>query len=101
MLAGGEYPHVYVYDVATKSRLRILKGHSRGVRSTLFSPFRGQAVTSSDDKTVRVWDVVSGEQLMVVNEFTVSRLFVSPALLFAISPSVCCRTMFAPVLLAH
>ena len=38
-----------------------LEGHTRGVSSVSFSVDGSRIVSGSDDKTVRVWDAVSGE----------------------------------------
>jgi WD40 repeat protein len=36
-------------------------GHTGAVKQVLFTPDDKQVITVSDDKTVRVWDVRSGE----------------------------------------
>ena len=41
-------------------QLNILLGHSSAVRSVAFSPDGKQIVSGSDDKSVRVWDAVTG-----------------------------------------
>ena len=40
-----------------------VSGHTDTVRSVNFSPDGTKLVTGSDDKTVRIWDAASGEQL--------------------------------------
>ena len=42
-------------------------GHSREVTSVSFSPGGSRIVSGSQDKTVRVWDAVTGE---VINTLT-------------------------------
>jgi len=44
-----------------------LVGHSDEVESAAFSNNSGFVVTGSTDNTARVWDIVSGEQLMILS----------------------------------
>lgn len=45
--------------------MRVLAGHRRRVFNTVWSPLRANALASgSDDTTVRVWDVTSGESIV-------------------------------------
>jgi hypothetical protein len=43
-------------------RLRLV-GHENGVQSAAFSPDGTHIVTASDDRTVRIWDARSGQQI--------------------------------------
>ena len=52
-----------VWDGKTGMLLRTLKGHSGNVHSASFSPDGKRIVTTSDDKTTRVWEVDSGKEL--------------------------------------
>jgi len=48
-----------VFDVATKTLLRILKGHSTAAHRCDFTPDLTHVVSFSDDKSVCIWDLPS------------------------------------------
>lgn len=56
MAAGAEKP-VLVLDAG---------GHTATVRDVLFTPDERELITVSEDKTIRVWDTLSGEPLRVI-----------------------------------
>ena len=43
-----------------------LKGHEDRVRSAAYSPDEDQIVTGSNDKTAKVWDANTGQELMTL-----------------------------------
>jgi WD40 repeat protein len=43
--------------------LRVIRGHSSQINSVAFSPDGTRLVTGSEDKTIRVWDFATGEEL--------------------------------------
>jgi WD40 repeat protein len=45
----------------------ILRGHKNRVYAAGFSPNGARIVSGSEDGTVRMWDTVSGEQLLVLS----------------------------------
>ncbi|KAF7265764.1 hypothetical protein GWI33_020844 [Rhynchophorus ferrugineus] len=57
ILAGGEEKNVKLFDVATKSMLRLFKGHSAAVHRVAFVHSQPHIASFSDDKTVRIWDI--------------------------------------------
>ncbi|ETO29294.1 WD-40 repeat protein [Reticulomyxa filosa] len=46
--------------------LKFLRGHANTVNSVRFSPDGLKVISSSNDKTIRIWDVSSGEQLHIL-----------------------------------
>lgn len=55
LVAGDEEGRVRLFDVNTKTPLRVFSGHSAPVHRTYFSD--SQIVSYSDDKTVKLWDI--------------------------------------------
>ncbi|ENN71254.1 hypothetical protein HUJ04_007695 [Dendroctonus ponderosae] len=57
IVAGGEEKNIKIFDVSTKSMLRLFKGHSAPVHRVAFVNREPQIVSFSDDKSVKVWDI--------------------------------------------
>lgn len=62
---GGEDSRIYLRDVAAKRLLPPLRGHSLQVTSVAFGPDPHLLASKSWDESVRLWDVRSGESLVV------------------------------------
>jgi WD40 repeat protein len=56
--------HVRIFDVATQQDLLHLVGHERDVNTARFSPDGETVVTASGDRSVRVWDGETGEEIV-------------------------------------
>jgi WD40 repeat protein len=65
-----------IWDAASGVQLAVLSGHGAGlaaddesgnVRSAAFSPDGRRIVTASNDKTARIWDATTGNQLAVLS----------------------------------
>ena len=68
-----------MWDVATGELLRTLQGHTGPVNAVALTPDGNTAVSSSDDNTLRVWDVATGE-LVAVHSLEAIGLSVAVAL---------------------
>ncbi|WP_437840771.1 pentapeptide repeat-containing protein [Sorangium sp. So ce1153] len=66
LLASGHADGLALYDLATGSALRMLKGHTGLVMSVAFSPDGATLASGSKDGTVRLWDVSTGNALCVL-----------------------------------
>lgn len=59
---------IHLYDFTTgKERLKIT-GHENGVYSVAFSPDGTALLSASVDKTIRIWDVADGKQLLRLDD---------------------------------
>lgn len=68
LCAGGEESDVRLFDINTKSLLRLFKGHKAAVHRTFFTSDSKKITSFSDDKTVAIWDIPSEKQIISFNE---------------------------------
>ena len=61
---------VRIYCASTGQVKRALTGHQSGVSSVHFSPDGTRLVTGSYDKTVKIWNPATGEELCQLRVFT-------------------------------
>jgi WD40 repeat protein len=67
MLACSDDRGVITLHEANQGRiLHTLRGHTDGIRSLAFSPAGDRLVSGSSDKSVRIWDVRSGNETMAL-----------------------------------
>ncbi|TFK66201.1 WD40 repeat-like protein [Pluteus cervinus] len=66
---------IHVWDGETGVEINALNGHSDGVNSASLFPDGGRVVSGSDDKTLRIWDINTGE--MIGEPLTGHRDFIS------------------------
>ncbi|XP_034176625.1 U3 small nucleolar RNA-associated protein 15 homolog [Osmia lignaria lignaria] len=68
LCAGGEEAVIKVFDVNTKSLLRLFSGHKAAVHRTFFTADNLHIASFSDDKTTALWDIPTEKQIVSFNE---------------------------------
>lgn len=68
--AGGEETNVRLFDVNTKSLLRLFKGHTAPVHRTFFTFDATKIVSFSDDKSVKLWDIATEKTVISYSDHT-------------------------------
>jgi len=67
LLARGSDKDVEIWDTSTWKAKTTLKGHTDYVNSVSWSPDGKRLASGSDDGTVKIWDVASGQNVASVN----------------------------------
>jgi WD40 repeat protein len=60
LLAVGSESSINIYDIVSKTLSRKLSGHSGLLRDLCLLDDYNTLVTSSDDKTIKIWDLEKG-----------------------------------------
>ena len=55
-----------IWNAATGAEIAVLKGHSEGLRTAVFSPDGKRVVTACAAQTARVWDAATGAEIVVL-----------------------------------
>jgi WD40 repeat protein len=66
IVTGNQDHTVRVWEVSTGREIRVLKGHTRPLRSVAISADGRRVVSGSEDSTLRVWDVQAGTELVAL-----------------------------------
>jgi WD40 repeat protein len=74
LAAGGDEGEVFVQDVAERSPVRVLTGHTSPIRDLAFSPSGGLLASADAEGAIRFWDAQTGTAVSVffANEDSVS-----------------------------
>jgi WD40 repeat protein len=66
ILVSGDNSHITLWDIETKSLIRTFKGHTSYVVALDLNPDGTRFISGSNDNTARIWDLATGETLMVL-----------------------------------
>lgn len=61
---------IQMWNVETGEVVQLFEGHTRAIRSVVFSPDGQSILSGSDDMTLRLWDVESGEAILILEGHT-------------------------------
>eukprot|EP00286_Rhodomonas_abbreviata_P022103 CAMPEP_0181315646 /NCGR_PEP_ID=MMETSP1101-20121128/15486_1 /TAXON_ID=46948 /ORGANISM="Rhodomonas abbreviata, Strain Caron Lab Isolate" /LENGTH=321 /DNA_ID=CAMNT_0023422867 /DNA_START=16 /DNA_END=981 /DNA_ORIENTATION=+ len=66
LLCAGKFKKLKLYDVEKLAPTAEIEGHTAGVKTALFLPCGTKAVSGGEDKTLRVWDLKSNQQIQSI-----------------------------------
>lgn len=79
LATGAEDKLIRIWDLATRTIVKVLKGHEQDIYSLDFFPDGSKLVSGSGDRTVRIWDLVSSQCALTLSiEDGVTTVAVSP-----------------------
>lgn len=70
IVAGCENGQVLVFPVSSRAVLRKFTHHKGPTHATIFSPTKTHVISGSDDTTIRLWDLSSGQQIHMFHGHT-------------------------------
>lgn len=85
LAAGDDEGLVKLFDVSTKSMLRMFRGHSASVHRVGFTQDMLHLASFSDDKSVRIWDISSQQ---TVNEYKEHQDYIRAGCTSPVSPNI-------------
>lgn len=79
LATGAEDNIIRIWDLATRTVVKYLRGHEQDIYSLEFFPDGSKLVSGSGDRTVRIWDVFTGQCSLTLSiEDGVTTVAVSP-----------------------
>lgn len=79
LATGAEDKIIRIWDLATRTIVKYLKGHEQDIYSLDFFPDGTRLVSGSGDRTVRIWDIFTGQCSLTLSiEDGVTTVAVSP-----------------------
>lgn len=79
LATGAEDKIIRIWDLATRTIVKYLKGHEQDIYSLDFFPDGSKLVSGSGDRTVRIWDIFTGQCSLTLSiEDGVTTVAVSP-----------------------
>jgi len=84
LCAGGQESVVRLFDVESRSLLRVFHGHTSSVRRSFFTSDKTHIASYSDDKSVILWDIPSEKKLIT---FTGHNDYIRAGAVSKVSPS--------------
>ncbi|KAI1789242.1 WD40 repeat-like protein [Ganoderma leucocontextum] len=66
--------HCHVWNVESGKPHRELRGHADRIGAAAFDPGSTRIVTGSDDATMRIWDVETGTELLVLKDHVITNI---------------------------
>ncbi|RCH83564.1 snoRNA-binding rRNA-processing protein [Rhizopus azygosporus] len=68
IVAGDATGLIQMFDVGSRAILRSFKGHEMPTQVTHFTINKANILSASDDKTVRIWDIPTGDHINIFDE---------------------------------
>ncbi|CDK29042.1 unnamed protein product [Kuraishia capsulata CBS 1993] len=79
LATGAEDKLIRIWDLTTRSIIKVLRGHEQDIYSLDFFPDGSKLVSGSGDRTVRIWDLLSSQCSLTLSiEDGVTTVAVSP-----------------------
>jgi WD40 repeat protein len=67
LAAGSANEYITIWETQTKTKKCVLQGHTCIVKGLSFSPEVGKLASVSSDRTIRIWDYISGTEQTVIS----------------------------------